>query len=536
MSLETSPLNAPGQALVSDFNLTIRAGETVGILGESGSGKSLTSLALLGLLPTGVKRTQGSVAFAGEPLTNLGERELQSFRGGKMALVLQDPTGALNPVIRVGKQVEEVLVLHRPDMDSSARKARIEEIFLELDLQDPGLIANRFPHELSGGQRQRVLLAIALAGDPELLIADEPTTALDSTVQAKILDLVKGIVEARQLSLLWISHDLGVLAYMCERILVLNEGRIIEEGPVAKIFGSPEQIETRELVRAFPRIDSLSEPPSGGGSLDSSVLTIENLEVSYPETRTFFGRVKTWREALSGIDLVLEAGKTLALVGESGAGKTSVVRAILGLTAARGAIRLRCASGEVVDLLSIKEKRLRPLRKEMGFVFQDPRTSLNPKKKIGWSIGEPFLIHEPLAAEIVRKRVSALLADVGLSVDDANRFPHEMSGGQLQRAAIARALALRPRLILLDESVSALDAVVQDKILDLLSNIQSRHDVAYLFITHDLRAARRLAHEVAVLQNGELVEHGTAERVFGEPVHPHTQELLNSVVEIGAAS
>ena len=536
LSLETRGGDSSTQTLVSDLDFEVGRGDAVGILGESGSGKSLTSLALLGLLPVGVARTRGKVLFDGQELTGLGEKELQPFRGGRIALVFQDPVGALNPVLRVGKQVEEVLVLHKPDLGARERAHRIEELFLELGLKDAQAMARRYPHELSGGQRQRVLLAMALAGDPDILIADEPTTALDPTVQARILRLVKGIQKSRQLALLWISHDLGVLAHMCDRLLVLDKGRMVEQGTVAQIFENPSHARTRELVQAFPRFSSLTDPAPPSESPSQPVLVLDKLEVRYPSSRTLFGAVKEWKTAVAGIDLMLQPGRTLALVGESGSGKTSVVRAILGLVPAKGSIRLQTPSGGVVDLLALSEKKLRPLRREMGFVFQDPKASLNPKMTVGWSVAEPLAIHASLSESDTRTEVVRLLDDVGLLPEHASRFPHQMSGGQLQRVAIARALALKPRVILLDEAVSSLDSVVQDRILTLLQELQSTHGVAYLFITHDLRAARRLAHEVAVLQDGTIVEHGPAGRVFSQPGHPHTRALLEAVVEVGFSS
>lgn len=511
--------------LVRNLDLTVHRGRSLGLLGESGSGKSLTALALLGLLPEAVKRTSGQVVFDGTELQALTETQLRSFRGGRIALVFQDPATALNPVLRVGYQIDEVLQLHRR-LSKAERQQEVIRLLTEVQLPDPAQLRRRYPHELSGGQRQRIMIAMALAGEPELLVADEPTTALDVTVQDEILQLVAQIRRQRQLSMLWISHDLGVIAKCCEEVAVLYRGDLVEAGPVADVLGNPQHSHTQFLMASMPKrrlFDGNGSSAAGASHSGAALLEVKSLRVRYPARRNLFGKTTAWNTAVDGVDFSLPAGQTLAVVGESGSGKTSLARALLQLVAAE--------SGSAVwqgknDLLHARGAELRRLRRQISLVFQDPYASLNPLWRVGDIIAEPLRIHEALSRESLQLRVQDLLSDVQLPTDFAERKPGQLSGGQRQRVAIARALALNPALIILDEAVSALDLGVQAAILELLQGLQLQHGMAYLFISHDLAVVEQVADQVAVMKDGQIVETGSVSDIFDRPQHDYTRRLL----------
>ena len=523
---------ASGSALdlVRGLNLRLERGQSLGLLGESGSGKSLTALALLGLLPPGVERIGGRVVFDGKELQALPEAQLRSIRGGRIALVFQDPATALNPVLRVGFQIDEVLQLHRK-LSKEQRRQEISRLLKEVQLPEPEVIARRYPHELSGGQRQRIMIAMALAGEPELLVADEPTTALDVTVQAEILKLVAQIRRQRQLSMLWISHDLGVVAECCDQVAVLYRGDLVESGPVADVFAHPQHQHTRFLMESVPQRTSRPLPSDG-----HSLLSIKQLTVRYPAKRNILGRPTSWNTAVDQVDLELKAGQTLAVVGESGSGKTSLARALLQLVPAHSGSAVWYSPGDgngkaqspPLDLLQVRGQELRQVRQQISLVFQDPYASLNPLWSVAQIIAEPLRVHRRLNRSEELERVHQLLEDVQLPTEFAQRKPGQLSGGQRQRVAIARALALNPALVICDEAVSALDLGVQAAILELLRQLQLRHGMAYLFITHDLAVVEQVADQVAVMKDGQVVEHGSVSAVFDQPQHAYTQRLLGA--------
>ncbi len=539
LTLAATTADGGSLELVRGLNLAVQRGQSVGLLGESGSGKSLTALSLLGLLPETVDRTSGTVLFDGTELQALAETQLRSFRGGRIALVFQDPATALNPVLRVGFQIDEVLRLHRP-MGKAQRQQEVLRLLTEVQLPEPEQIQRRYPHELSGGQRQRIMIAMALAGEPDLLVADEPTTALDVTVQAEILKLVAQIRAQRQLSMLWISHDLGVVAQCCDRVAVLYRGDLVEEGEVRQVLSTPQHAHTRFLLDSLPRRrvasgatveaqdgagdGSLASGPSSDGQL---LLQVRGLTVRYPASRSLLGRPTAWNTAVNGVDLDIPSGRTVAVVGESGSGKTSLARALLQLVPAdKGNGQFRRRDGSCVDLLQVQGSALREVRQELSLVFQDPYASLNPLWRVSQIIAEPLQVHRSMGRSEMQERVAELLQAVQLPADFAERKPAQLSGGQRQRVAIARALALEPSLVICDEAVSALDLGVQAAILELLNQLQQQLGMAYLFITHDLAVVEQIADQVAVMQNGQIVETGTVADVFDRPQHTYTQRLL----------
>ena len=516
--------------LVEDMHFELHPGRTLALVGESGSGKSLTALSLMGLLPYGVHRTAGHVRYAGTELTTLKESALRKYRGAKVAYVFQDPSAALNPVLRVGKQVEEVLQTHRPELSKTARQARLLELMQEVDLPDGAALARRYPHQLSGGQRQRILIAAALAGEPDVLIADEPTTALDVTVQEQILALLDRLRVERGLAMLWISHDLQLVRAFCQEALVMQNGKVVERGAPKDLFERPQHPYTQELVRAAMagQVEKPTEDLADGE--DPSLCRVFGMQVRYAGPG---GGKKDSFVAVKGVDFRIHSGETLALVGESGSGKTSVGRALLRLVPMEhGQIIMRLPNGEEVDWASLSQAKLRPLRRHVGMVFQDPVSALDPRMRAWQSVCEPLAIHKVAKGSELRKRALALLADVGLGPDQADAYPHQLSGGQCQRVAIARAVALQPSLVVCDEAISALDANIQEQILELLADLQSLRGIAYLFITHDLDAVRRFSDRVAVMKEGEIVEQGLTADVLKNPEHPYTQRLLDAAAAV----
>ncbi len=527
--------------LVHGLSFELRAGESLGLVGASGCGKSLTTLALLGLLPEGLRQSAGHIEFAGQTLAGLSERAWRGVRGGRIGLVFQDPSAALNPVLRVGFQVEEVLAAH----GIAGGRERVRALFEEVQLAQADALQDRFPHELSGGQRQRVMIAIALAGEPELLLADEPTTALDVTVQAAILELVTRIRRERGLAMLWISHDLGVIARVCDRVAVLDAGTLVEQGSGEQILQRPRSAAAQRLLAALPRaareraLQTAPHEPEASEDAQTGaapVLQVEALSVRYPAQRDWLGRVRSWHTAVDEVSLEVPAGGTLALVGESGSGKSSLGRAVLRLVPAHGSVWLHPSQAEPIDLMTVQGAALREARRRLGVVFQDPARSLNPRLRVGTSVCEPLRIHKVCPRGEMRERAQSMLQQVGLEAEMVDRFPGELSGGQKQRVAIARALALQPDLVICDEAVSALDVAVQAQILTLLQDLQRKTGTSYLFITHDLAVVEDFADQVAVMHQGQIVERGPVGQVFHAPKHPYTERLLAASPRLPALS
>ena len=492
-------------AVVDEVSFTLDRGETLAIVGESGSGKSLTALSVLQLLPPGAAAT-GRVALDGQDALRAAGPALQRVRGGTAGMVFQEPMTSLNPLHRIGRQVAEARALH----GGRAGRAQVAALLARVGFPDAEARLDAFPHQLSGGQRQRVVIAMALANDPALLIADEPTTALDVTIQAQILDLLAREKAARGAALLLISHDLNVVRRYADRVCVMRAGRIVEQGPAAALFADPQHAYTRALIAAEPSGRPVPPRP------DAAVLAeVRDLRVSY-------GTRRRRTAAVAGVDLTVRTGQTVGLVGESGSGKSTIGLALLRLIAAGGTIRV---DGQ--DIAGWPERRVRPLRRAMQIVFQDPFGSLSPRMAVGDVVAEGLRVHEPGLSRAGRDaRVAAALDEVGLPAGTAGRYPHEFSGGQRQRVAIARALILQPRLLVLDEPTSALDRTVQSQIVDLLRGLQERHGLAYLFISHDLSVVRALAHELVVLRAGRVVERGPAAEVFAAPREPYTAALM----------
>ncbi len=498
--------------VVDDVSFTLAQGETLALVGESGSGKSLTALSILQLLPAGAVCT-GRVTLDGKPMLGASPEALQAVRGNTAGIVFQEPMTSLNPLHSVGRQVAEALSLHgrRP-----ARGA-VTGLLQRVGFPDAEDRLNAFPHQLSGGQRQRVMIAMALANDPRLLIADEPTTALDVTIQAGILDLLAREKAARGLAMLLISHDLNVVRRVADRVCVMKDGQIVEAGPVEDVFRAPQHPYTRMLIAA--------EPSGRPGTVPAGAPIIaeaRDLRVVFPVRRGLLRRVVGEVRAVDGVSLSVREGETLGLVGESGSGKSTIGLALLRMQAATGSVAF---AGQ--DITHLPQARLRPLRRAMQIVFQDPYGSLSPRMSMGEIVAEGLRVHEPRLGPRERAaRVEAALDEVGLPADAAGRYPHEFSGGQRQRVAIARAIVLTPRLLVLDEPTSALDRSVQAQIVDLLRTLQARHGLAYLFISHDLAVVRALAHRVVVLRAGRIVEEGPAEVLFANPREPYTTALM----------
>ena len=511
---------------VKGVGFAIERGETLALVGESGSGKSVTALSLLQLLPyPGASHPSGSVVFDGEELMTAGEARLRAVRGNRMAMIFQEPMTSLNPLHSIGAQVAEPLIIHK-GMSRRQAAARVGEL---MELVGLGALAGRlkdYPHTLSGGQRQRVMIAMALANEPDLLIADEPTTALDVTVQAQILALLKALQARLGMAILFITHDLTVVRHFADRVCIMKDGEIVEAGPVATVFASPRHPYSRHLLASEPGGRPLPVP-SGRAPL----LEAKGLKVWFPIRRGVFRRAHSHVKAVDGIDLALRPRETVGVVGESGSGKTTLGMALLRLLASRGAIRF-----DGRELQGLGFKQLRPLRRQMQVVFQDPFGSLSPRLSVEAIVGEGLKVHGMGGDARGRRRlVAAALAEVGLEAETMERYPHEFSGGQRQRIAVARALALRPRFMVLDEPTSALDMSVQAQMVELLRRLQAEHDLAYLFISHDLRVVRAMSHHVLVMKDGRVVEAGSAEAIFEAPAHDYTRALLTAALNVEAA-
>ncbi|WP_024695329.1 ABC transporter ATP-binding protein [Pseudomonas syringae] len=503
-----------GQKVVSNLSLDIRAGECLALVGESGSGKSVTAHSILQLLPGSGTVTTGSITYRGQQLVGADDRTLRELRGNRIAMIFQEPMTSLNPLHTVAKQIGETLLLHR-GMGGRAAQKRILELLELVGIQQPHKRLKAYPHELSGGQRQRVMIAMALACEPELLIADEPTTALDVTVQRKILLLLKELQQRLGMSLLLISHDLNLVHSVAQRVCVMRAGEIVEQADCQSLFKAPQHPYSRLLLDAEPAGEPLPRDAR------EKVLEVDHLKVWFSLTGGIFRRHKEYLKAVDDISLSIERGKTLGIVGESGSGKSTLGQAILRLLDSRGSIRFR---GHALDSLS--QKQMRPWRKEMQVVFQDPYGSLSPRMSVAQIVGEGLEMHGGLDSVQCDVEVIRALEEVGIDPQSRHRYPHEFSGGQRQRIAIARALVLKPALILLDEPTSALDRTVQKQVVALLRELQEKHGLTYLFISHDLAVVKALAHDVIVVKDGKVVEQGASHAVFDSPQHPYTQELL----------
>lgn len=579
---------------VDQISFQVPLGKTVGIVGESGSGKSITSLGIMGLLPNSAKITRGEIWFYPENeeqpvnLLTLNEGAKRDYRGGKIAMIFQEPMSSLNPVYNIGFQIEEAIILHRQVSKSEARRqasALLQEVRLlpsDEELQEEYItrfypenvdlvpsdrqinqyinqrkhdLLNRYPHQLSGGQLQRVMIAMAISCNPQVLIADEPTTALDVTVQATILKLLRDLCKARNMSMIFISHDLGVIAEMVDAVVVMYRGKIVESGPIAAVLSQPQHPYTKGLLacrpplaekldrlptledfldtegknpRATPQVISITEQEERLTKLlnNEALIKVKDLCVGFPQTE-MLGLKKSYMMAVNHVSFDLYRGETLGLVGESGCGKSTLARAILRLIPVlQGEIKFQ---GEDITKLGLRNEGLRRLRREMQIVFQNPYSSLNPRMTVGKAIMEPMMIHGLKETTSPRERVKYLLERVGLSADAIHRYPHEFSGGQRQRICIARALAVNPKFIICDESVSALDVSVQAQVLNLLKELQEEFDLSYIFISHDLSVVKFISDRIMVMNKGKIEEIGSAEQIYRAPTKAYTQELINSI-------
>ncbi|TPK37637.1 ABC transporter ATP-binding protein [Mesorhizobium sp. B2-5-4] len=516
-----------GQSVAVDhISFDIARGETVALVGESGSGKSVSALSVLKLLPyPSASHPSGKILFQGADLLAMSEKQLRQVRGNKITMIFQEPMTSLNPLHTIEHQIVEILKLHQGMSDRPA-KARTLALLKEVGIRDPEKRLDAYPHQLSGGQRQRVMIAMALANEPELLIADEPTTALDVTVQAQILELLAGLKSRKGMSMLFITHDLGIVRKIADRVCVMTKGKIVETGPTKDIFTSPRHPYTRHLLAAEPK----GKPPAANAEA-KPVMTGKDIKVWFPIKQGFFRRTVDHVKAVDGIDVTVRAGQTLGVVGESGSGKTTLGLALARMISSTGTIKF---NGRDINQLTFNA--MRPLRRELQIVFQDPFGSLSPRMSIAEIIEEGLKIHEPkLSPDERDDKVAAVLKEVGLDPATRNRYPHEFSGGQRQRVAIARAMVLNPRFVMLDEPTSALDMSVQAQVVDLLRNLQAKHDLAYLFISHDLKVIRALANDVIVMRNGQIVEAGPSEQIFGNPQTDYTRALISAAFKIETA-
>jgi microcin C transport system ATP-binding protein len=508
---------------VRHVSLDIAAGETVGLVGESGSGKSVTALSILQLLPyPAARHPSGSIRFQGQELLGASEATLRQVRGNRIAMIFQEPMTSLNPLHTIEKQINEVLFVHK-GLGRRAARARTVELLRLVGLPEAERRLDAYPHQLSGGQRQRVMIAMALANEPGLLIADEPTTALDVTIEAQILKLLRDLQARFGMALLLITHDLGIVRKMAARIAVMSQGEVVETGTTTEIFERPQHPYTRRLLAAEPSPRRPGE--AGEGPV---VLTAAGVKVWFPIKAGVFRRTVDYVKAVDGISLAVREGQTVGIVGESGSGKTTLGLALLRLLRSEGQIQFRGR-----ELQGLGTNALRPLRREMQIVFQDPYGSLSPRQSVGQIVGEGLSVHDiGHTAEERDAVIAEVLGEVGLSADVRDRYPHELSGGQRQRVALARALVLKPSLVVLDEPTSALDRSIQAQMIELLRALQVRHRLAYLFISHDLRVIRALSDEVIVMRAGTVLERGPTAQIFERPEHPYTRALIAAALDL----
>ena len=511
---------------VKGVSFDIKQGETVALVGESGSGKSVTALSIMQLLPYPLaSHPSGSIRFAGQEMVGATENTLREIRGNRIGIIFQEPMTSLNPLHTIEKQIGEVLFLHK-GLSREAARERIRELLRQVGLDNVEERLGAYPHQLSGGQHQRVMIAMALANEPELLIADEPTTALDVTIQAQILALLKELQQSRNMAVLIITHDLGIVRKVADRVCVMTQGAIVEAGDTESVFTTPRHDYTKHLLAAEPKGRPAAADPDA-----PVVLKADDLKIWFPIKRGFFRRTVGHVKAVDGVSVAVREGHTIGIVGESGSGKTTLALGLLRLERSEGPIVYQ---GRNIDGLSWAETR--PLRAEMQIVFQDPYGSLSPRLSVGQIIEEGLGIHQRgLDAAAREAEIIAALKEVGLDPETRDRYPHEFSGGQRQRIAIARALVLKPKLIVLDEPTSALDMSVQAQIVDLLRDLQQRHKLSYLFISHDLKVVRALADDLIVMKDGKVVEQGKAAEIFTNPSTDYTRALLAAALNLEVA-
>ena len=534
------PPGADRPYALQDVTLTLERGKILCVVGESGSGKSMTASAVMRLLPEGVRVAAGQVLLAGEDLLAKSEAEMRRLRGARIAMIFQEPMTALNPLRSIGDQIGESFRIHT-DLDGAEIERRVLALLEEVRIPDPRRALRAYPHELSGGQRQRAMIAMALALEPEVLIADEPTTALDVTVQAQVLRLIRALQKETDLGMIFITHDMGVVAEIADRVVVMRRGEQVEEGEVGRIFAAPRHPYTQRLLAAVPVLGSLAAkplpepfampdvpPPEPQDTVRPGaepVLEVRDLTTRFDVKRGFFGRLAGRIHAAEKVSFALRPGETLAVVGESGCGKSTTGRSIIRLEQPIGG-EIRFAGEDMTRLDDAKEARL---RRGVQFVFQDPFASLDPRLTVGFSVAEPILTHRLLSGRAVQDRVAQLLTQVGLGPEHARRYPHELSGGQRQRVCIARALASEPQVIIADESVAALDVSIRAQVVNLMMRLQREMGLAYLFISHDMAVVERISHRVAVMYLGQVVEIGPRQAVMNDPQHPYTKRLLAAV-------
>jgi len=510
---------------VDHVSFDLMSGEVVALVGESGSGKSVTANSILKLLPyPAASHPSGQILFDGKDMLTLSERSLRAVRGNDITMIFQEPMTSLNPLHTIERQIGEILELHQAITGSEARE-RTLELLRQVGIREPEKRLKAYPHELSGGQRQRVMIAMALANRPKLLIADEPTTALDVTVQAQILELLGDLKKQHRMSMLFITHDLGIVRKFADRVCVMTKGKIVETGTVEQVFNDPQHAYTRHLLAAEPK----GEPPVSDSS-KPVVMQGDDIKVWFPIKAGLMRRVVDHVKAVDGIDITLRAGQTVGVVGESGSGKTTLGLALSRLIASEGRISF---IGQSIDHYSYE--MMKPLRNRLQVVFQDPYGSLSPRMSVGEIVAEGLKVHErSLSADERDTRVATALEEVGLDPATRWRYPHEFSGGQRQRIAIARAMVLKPRFVMLDEPTSALDMSVQAQVVDLLRDLQAKHELAYLFISHDLKVVKALANDLIVMRHGKVVESGPAAEIFASPQQDYTRALLAAAFHIEA--
>jgi len=525
LAIQNLSLQVDNKPLLKSINFEIKKGEIFALVGESGSGKSLTSLAIMRLLPEVIKVTEGEIMLNGTPLFTLPEYQMQKVRGRSIAMIFQEPMTALNPVMRVGEQVAEVICLHL-GLKKEEAKERVIELFNEVAIKEPKERYDWYPHQLSGGQKQRVMIAMALACEPDLLIADEPTTALDVTIQAQVLALLKEIQKKRKLSILFITHDMGVVAQMADRIAVMRQGEILEMDKKEEFFSKPKHPYTKRLLQDTMNLHNKCVPTQK----QQRLLEVKGLKVYFPIKKGVFQRTVGYVKAVDGVDFSIDRGKSLALVGESGSGKSTIGQAIVRLVEnIEGSIKF-----DNQEITTLSNRAFMPYRGKIQTIFQDPYASLNPRMSIGSIISEgmdALGVGKHSRAE-QEQNIKELLLKVGLKAEHFYRYPHEFSGGQRQRIAIARALAVEPELIICDEPTSALDVSVRSQVLKLLRKLQEEFGISYLFITHDLSIIDAVADDVAVMKEGRLVEVGSVDEVMNNPYHEYTKKLLSSAPKL----
>ena len=524
----------------------IKAGESLGVVGESGSGKSVMALSIMRLIPEPPGEiTEGQIFLEGRDLLKNSEKQMRKVRGNRISMIFQEPMTSLNPVFTIGYQIDEALILHQNMSKKEAREQTID-LMDQVGIVNPAGRVNSYPHEMSGGQRQRVMIAMAIACQPDLLIADEPTTALDVTIQKQIIELIQSLQEKMKMSVMFISHDLGVIGEIAQRVLVMYNGEIVEEGSTSDIFRNPKNAYTKGLIACRPRLNiKTARLPTVSDFLEGNEEALKNLPLKqkktfsneallevrelkkyFPLEKSFFGKIQSYVKAVDDISFDIPRGSTLGLVGESGCGKTTLGRAILHL--------VKPSSGSVLynktDISKLNKKDLKAMRKKMQIIFQDPYASLNPRMTVGTSIMEPMLIHNLYSSRKERiARVESLMEQVDLDKNMRNRYPHEFSGGQRQRICIARAIAIEPEFIICDESVSSLDVSIQAQILNLLKELQEKMNLTYIFISHDLTVVKFISDKIAVMNKGKIVEYNDADEIYANPKSPYTQRLIDAI-------